>query len=395
MTVPVPGGAFVRRTLALARAEVLHVTRDRATLVQIVLVPLIQLLLLSNAATFAIKRTPAYVVDFDRTSTSRTLVTHLTSSGLIDVVGQSASPDAANDAMLTGRATLVLVVPHEFESSLVRTGSATIGLDLNAEKGSAAGIVQSYVVQTIEAYSRELGVEIRPTRRSVVARSAEFVPPRPGAGVIDVRTRGWYNPGLDYTAYMVPGILVALVTMIGTLLTAQNIAREKEIGTLEQLNVTPISRAEFVTAKLLPFWVLALLDLALGLIVGRLVFGIPIRGSLLLLFGSAGIYLVSALAIGLLISTVVETQQQAMFISFFLIMIYLLMSGLLTPIDSMPRWMQLASEVNPVRHFVAIARAVLVKGAGASEVATPLSVLTVYAAVTMTVAIRQYRKRSA
>ena len=395
MTVPVPGGAFVRRTLALARAEVLHVTRDRATLVQIVLVPLIQLLLLSNAATFAIKRTPAYVVDFDRTSTSRTLVTHLTSSGLIDVVGQSASPDAANDAMLTGRATLVLVVPHEFESSLVRTGSATIGLDLNAEKGSAAGIVQSYVVQTIEAYSRELGVEIRPTRRAVVARSADFVAPRPGAGLIDVRTRGWYNPGLDYTAYMVPGILVALVTMIGTLLTAQNIAREKEIGTLEQLNVTPISRAEFVTAKLLPFWVLALLDLALGLIVGRLVFGIPIRGSLLLLFGSAGIYLVSALAIGLLISTVVETQQQAMFISFFLIMIYLLMSGLLTPIDSMPRWMQLASEVNPVRHFVAIARAVLVKGAGASEVATPLSVLTVYAAVTMTVAIRQYRKRSA
>jgi len=395
MTVPVPGGAFVRRTLALARAEVLHVTRDRATLVQIVLVPLIQLLVLSNAATFAIKRTPAYVVDFDRTSTSRGLVTHLTSSGLIDVVGQSASPDAANDAMLTGRATLVVVVPHEFESSLVRTGSATIGLDLNAEKGSAAGIVQSYVVQTIEAYSRELGVEIRPTRRAVEARSAEFVPPRPGAGVIDVRTRGWYNPGLDYTAYMVPGILVALVTMIGTLLTAQNIAREKEIGTLEQLNVTPISRAEFVTAKLLPFWVLALLDLALGLMVGRLVFGIPIRGSLLLLFGSAGIYLVSALAIGLLISTVVETQQQAMFISFFLIMIYLLMSGLLTPIDSMPRWMQLASEVNPVRHFVAIARAVLVKGAGASEVAAPLSVLTVYAAVTMTVAIRQYRKRSA
>ena len=390
-----PGGAFVRRTLSLARAEVLHVTRDRATLVQIVVVPLIQLLLLSNAATFAIKRTPAYVVDFDRTSTSRGLVTHLTSSGLIDVVGQSASPDAANEAMLTGRATLVVVVPHKFESSLVRTGSATIGLDLNAEKGSAAGIVQSYVVQTLEAYSRELAVDIRPTRRLVASGPATLLPPRPGAGVIDVRTRGWYNPGLDYTAYMVPGILVALVTMIGTLLTAQNIAREKEIGTLEQLNVTPISRAEFVTAKLLPFWVLALLDLALGLAVGRLVFGIPVRGNLVLLFASAGIYLVSALAIGLLISTVVETQQQAMFISFFLIMVYLLMSGLLTPVDSMPQWMQIASELNPVRHFVAIARAVLVKGAGLSEVRFPLSVLVVYAAVAMTVAIRQYRKRTA
>lgn len=395
MSFRLPGGAFTRRTLALARAEVLHVTRDRATLVQIVIVPLIQLLLLSNAATFAIKRTPAYVVDFDRTSTSRTLVTHLTSSGLIEIVGQSPSPDAANEAILTGRATLVVVIPHEFESSLVRTGSATIGLDLNAEKGSAAGIVQSYVGQTLEAYSRELGVEIRPTRRSITVSAANVLSPRPAAGMIDVRTRGWYNPGLDYTSYMVPGILVALVTMIGTLLTAQNIAREKEIGTLEQLNVTPISRAEFVTAKLLPFWVLAILDLALGLLVGRLVFGIPLRGNLLVLFGAAGIYLVSALAIGLLISTVVETQQQAMFISFFLIMIYLLMSGLLTPIDSMPQWLQVASEINPVRHFVAITRDVLVKGAGLSEIRSPLLVLTVYAAVAMAVAIRQYRKRSA
>lgn len=395
MTIRLPGRAFLRRTLALARAEVLHVRRDRAMLVQITLVPLIQLLIVSNAATFQIKRTPAYVVDFDRTSTSRGLVTRLQASGLVKVVGQSASPDASNDAMLSGKATLVVVIPHEFESSLVRTGTAAVGLDLNAEKGSSAGIVQSYVTQTLEAYSRELGVEIHPMRRTVGARTPGLIPPRRGAGVIDVRARGWFNPTLDYTDYMVPGVLVALVTMVGTLLTAQNIAREKEVGTLEQLNVTPISRVEFVTAKLLPFWALGLLDLALGLIVGRLVFGMPMRGSLLLLFGSAGIYLVVALAIGLLISTAVETQQQAMFISFFLIMIYLLMSGLLTPVDSMPHWMQVLSEFNPVRHFVAIARAVLVKGAGLAQIGFQLSVLSAYAVLAMAVAIRQYRKRTA
>lgn len=395
MTFRLPGRAFIRRTLALAHAEVLHVRRDRAMLVQVTLVPLIQLMILANAATFQIKRTPAYVLDFDRTSTSRGLVTRLASSGLIDVVGQSASPDASNEAMLSGSATLVLAIPDEFEASLVRTGTATVGLDLNAEKGSAAGIVQSYVLRTLDAYSRELGVEIRPTRRSVAARSAQYPSPRPGAGLIDVRARGWYNPSLDYSDYMVPGILVALVTMVGTLLTAQNIAREKEVGTLEQLNVTPISRVEFVTAKLLPFLVLGLLDLALGLAFGRLVFGIPVRGSLFLLFGSAVIYLIVALAIGLLISTMVETQQQAMFISFFMIMIYLLMSGLLTPIDSMPHWMQILSEFNPVRHFVAISRAVLVKGAGLAQIKFPLSVLAAYAAVAMTVAVRQYRKRSA
>jgi ABC-2 type transport system permease protein len=194
---------------------------------------------------------------------------------------------------------------------------------------------------------------------------------------------------------MVPGILVALVTMIGTLLTAQNIAREKEIGTLEQLNVTPITKAEFITAKLLPFWVLGLLDLALGLIVARTVFGVPMRGSLPLLFAAAGVYLVVALAIGLWVSTVVETQQQAMFVTFFILMIYLLMSGLLTPIDSMPHWVQLLSELNPVRHFVTISRAVLMKGAGLSEILRPFGILVVYSVVVLTLSIRQYTKRTA
>jgi ABC-2 type transport system permease protein len=209
-----------------------------------------------------------------------------------------------------------------------------------------------------------------------------------GFGRIETRLQELYNPTLNYKHYMVPGILVALVTMIGTLLTAQNIAREKEMGTLEQLNVTPITKAEFITAKLLPFLVLALLDLALGLVVGRLVFGVPMRGSLFLLFGAA-------LSIGIWVSTVVETQQQAMFVTFFILMIYLLMSGLLTPIDSMPHWVQLLSELNPVRHFVSIARSVLIKGAGLSEIVRPLGILVVYAMVVLTLSIRQYSKRTA
>jgi len=207
--------------------------------------------------------------------------------------------------------------------------------------------------------------------------------------------RGRYNPTLNYKHFMVPGILVALVTMIGTLLTAQNIAREKEMGTLEQLNVTPLTKAEFITAKLLPFWVLALLDLALGLIVARLVFGVPMNGSLVLLFAAAAVYLVVALGIGLWISTLVDTQQQAMFVAFFILMIYLLMSGLFTPIDSMPHWVQLLSELNPVRHFVMIVRAILIKGAGLAEIARPLGILGGFAVVVMGLSIRQYSKRTA
>jgi ABC-2 type transport system permease protein len=373
---------FLRRTLVLARAEVLHVVRDKATLVQIIVMPLVQLLLLSNVATFAIRQSPVYVVDFDRSSTSRGLVSRLTSSGLFNIVGQSASPALADDAMLRGDVTLVLTIPHDFEASLTRTNTAPLHIDVNAEKGSAAGIVQSYVAQILESYSNEIAAHrgLMPTRR---------------IGRVETVMRGRYNPTLDYKQYMVPGILVALVTMIGTLLTAQNIAREKEMGTLEQLNVTPITKAQFITAKLLPFWVLALLDLALGLIVAHFVFSVPVRGSLILLFGSAAVYLVVALAIGLWISTLVETQQQAMFVSFFILMIYLLMSGLFTPVDSMPRWVQLLSELNPVRHFVTIARAILMKGAGIVEIARPLGILAVYGAVVLSLSIRQYSKRTA
>jgi ABC-2 type transport system permease protein len=372
----------IRRILFLARAEVLHVVRDRATLAQVLVVPIVQLLILSNAATFQILNTATYVVDLDRTSTSRGLITRFAASGFFQVTGQSASLDVANEALLRGDVTMVLTIPPQFERDLVRDGAAPIELSVNAEKGSAAGIVQSYAATIVGAYSAEL---------SRVAKAA----PIRGNARIDVRTRNWYNQTLNYKHYMVPGILVALVTLIGTLLTAQNIAREKELGTLEQLNVTPMTRGQFIAAKLLPFWVLGLIDLGIGLLVGWLVFGVPMRGSVLLLFGSAALYLIVALAIGLWISTLVETQQQAMFVTFFIMNVYLLMSGLFTPIDSMAPWVQVVSQLNPVRHFVTIARAILIKGAGLAEIAQPLIILIVYGAVMLTLAVRQYSKRTA
>ena len=390
-----PDIPFIRRTLVLARAEVLHVVRDRATLAQLLVIPLLQLLVLSNATTFAIRETQLWVVDRDASSVSRGLVDRFTASGLFRVEGSSPSEAEASDAMLRGRSTVVLTIPPDFARELTRSGTGAVHVDVNAGKGSAAGVVQSYAAQIIGAYARELDAELRPRAGTVRAISSGVAAPHPGGGRIETVTRSWFNPTLDYKHFMVPGILVALVTMIGTLVTAQNIAREKEMGTIEQLNVTPITRAEFITAKLLPFWVLGLLDLTLGLIVGRLVFGVPMRGSLLLLFASAGIYLVVALSIGLWISTVVETQQQAMFVSFFLLMIYLLMGGLFTPVDSMPRWVQLLSELNPIRHFGAIIRAILLKGAGLAEIAKPLGLLSLYAVVIMTLAVSRYRKRSA
>lgn len=383
----------MRQILALARAEVLHVLRDRATLAQVIAVPVVQLIVLANAATFSIRQTPAYVVDQDHTVASRGLVDRLAASGRFRITGASGSADLANDAMLTGATTLVMTIPAEFEQSLVRTGSATVQLWVNAEKGSAAGIVQSYATRILSAYATELGATLRPSRLTV--RAASRAEPVPGRSQIEVRGRSWYNPTQNYKHYMVPGILVALVTLISTMLTAQNIAREKELGTLEQLNVTPITRGQFIAAKLLPFWVLALIDLTLGLLVARFIFGVPMRGSVLLLYGAAAAYLVVTLGVGLLISTRVDTQQQAMFVTFFIMMIYLLMSGLFTPVDSMPRWVQVAAEFNPVKHFVSIARAILIKGAGLAEIAKPLVILVVFAVGFFSLAVRQYSKRAA
>jgi ABC-2 type transport system permease protein len=200
---------------------------------------------------------------------------------------------------------------------------------------------------------------------------------------------------MNYKYYMIPGILVQLLTLIGTLLTAMNIVREKEIGTLDQLNVTPIKRGTFIASKLIPLLTIAMVEFAFGMAVARWGFGVPMRGSVTLVFFAALIYLVVALGVGLWISTLVHTQQQAMFISFFLIMVYLLMSGLFTPIRSMPVWAQWIAEVNPVKHFIVIMREVMLKGAGLRDIARPLGILAVMGVAALSLAVRQYAKRAA
>jgi ABC-2 type transport system permease protein len=313
----------------------------------------------------------------------------MAASGRFEIADASPSMALANRALLDRDVSSILRVPHDFEADLVRVGAAPVQLVFNAEDGAAAGIRRTYATRIIAAYAAEVGEELRPTIATATGA------PMRGAARIDVRARGWFNPELDYQAYMVPGILVLLVTMVATALGSMNIVREKELGTLEQLNVTPVTRAEFIASKLIPFWLIGLGVLAFGLTIARLAFNIPMRGSLALVFLAALIYLLVALGIGLWISTIVETQQQAMFVTFAINMVYMLMSGLFTPILSMPRWAQWIAQLSPVKHFIVLMRAVLVKGAGFSAVQLPLAVLAVYAAVVLTLAVRQYSKRTA
>lgn len=368
----------------LLRKEFLQIFRDRVMLRQLMIMPVVQLLILSSAATFEVRASRLWVVDLDRTAASRGVVDRLLASGRFEPAGQSPTMESADAAMLDRRADVILRLPAAFERDLVRARRADVQVVLNAEDGAQAGITSGYVRDVLQAYARELGAELTPFPLTIDAG---------GEPRIAIERRGWYNAELAYRDYMIPGILVQLVTLIGTLLTAMNVVREKEAGTLEQLNVTPIGRGAFIAAKLIPLWVLALFELTLGLIIARFVFDVPMRGSLPLVYVAAGIYLVAALGIGLYISTLVDTQQQAMFVTFFLVMIYLLMSGLFTPLRSMPEWAQAAAQLNPLMYFTRVMRGVLLRGAGWADVARDVAVLGVFGVAVLGLAVRQYAKR--
>jgi ABC-2 type transport system permease protein len=376
----------------LIRKEFLQIFRDRALVGMLFIMPMVQLLVLSNAATFEVKSARMYVVDRDHSDMSRGVVNRLTASGRFIPAAASPSMALADDAMLNRRVEMILVVPEGFERDLTRDHRASVQIVLNAEDGSAAGVTQSYAGEILASYSTELGSEVSPAMAIAGARTE--APPQRGVSRVEVRHRGWYNPELDYRDYMIPGILVQLVTMVGTLLCAMNIVREKESGTLDQLNVTPVKRSTFIAAKLIPLWSLGMLELAMGLTLARVVFDIPMRGNLAIVFLAAALYLVAALGLGLWVSTVAETQQQAMFVTFAILMVYLLMSGLFTPVRGMPQWAQYAAWLNPVMHFTKLMRAVLLKGAGITDVAPQLGMLAVSGVVVLSIAVRQYRKRA-
>jgi len=378
----------VRTLRFLLRKEYLQIFRDRIMVAQLLLLPCIQLALLANAATFEIRSARLIVVDDDRSATSRGLMDRMRAAGRFELVGSTFSAARADEAMMRREAGVILRIPRDFERALVRTRSAPVQLVLNAEDGAAAGVTLAYAQRIVADYASELAATLR-----VVTSSSDG--PVSGQGRLDVRARGWYNPELDYRLFMVPGILVQLVTMVGTLLTALNIVREKELGTLEQLNVTPVTRGQFIAAKLIPLWSLGLVALSIGMIVARFAFHVPMRGSVLLVFATASIYLLAALGVGLLVSTIVSTQQQAMFVAFFILLVYLLMSGLFTPVRSMPTWAQWIAQANPVMHFIEIMRAVMLRGAGLPEIARSLAVLSLLAAAMFSLSVRLYAKRVA
>lgn len=361
--------------------EFKQIFRNKAMLPIIFVMPIVQMLILVNAATFEIKNIDLAIQDDDHSQTSQQLVTKLLSTGYYRLVGSVSSTKEGQRLMDQNKIDLLVQIPNNFEVDLQRNNKSAVMLDVSAIDGSAASLIFYYTSSIIQDYNTQ-------TIQKWHTLPQALSPP------VVVESRFWYNEELEYDNYITPGLMVILVTMIGMFLSAMNIVREKEIGTMEQLNVTPVSKSQFIISKLLPFWIIGMFELAFGLAIGKLIFNFPIVGSIPLIFGFAAIYLVMVLGLGLIISTIADTQLQAMLTSWFFVVIFILMSGLFTSVENMPPWAQDIAWSTPVTYFMQLIRMVLLKGSEFQHVTRHFTVISIMAVVSVTVAVLTYRKRS-
>lgn len=362
-----------------------QVFRNKAMIPLITVIPIVQLVLLSFAATNEIKNIRLGVMDQDQSNSSMLLHDKFLASESFVSAGTILSQDAADDMLQLEKADIVLVIPEGFERSLYRGEKTDVQLQVNAINGSKGGVAGAYSAMVIQKFNREVLPKL--VGSGAVIQAANPVP-------FNIQTANWYNPTLDYKVYMVPGILAALSTIITLILSAMNLVREKEIGTIEQINVTPIKKYQFIIGKLLPFLLIGLGNLTFALIAAKIFFNIPMVGSLALIYAFCTLAIVAMLGMGLLISSVSETQQQAMFVAWFFMMIFILMGGLFTPIESMPIWAQKLTIPNPVSHFASVMRSVLLKGSGWAEMSYHFTVISITAVIVNLAAVVFYRKRT-
>jgi ABC-2 type transport system permease protein len=371
------------RTLRfLLQKEFRQIFRDPSIIRIIFMMPTIQLLILPWAADYEVKNIQLSVVDHDHSQYSRQLVNKVTASGYFRLQDYSGSYTNALQQVEHDKSDLVLEIPAGFEKKLISEDESTLFMAINAINGVKANLGGAYLRSIIQDFNSEV--------RLKWIQLPRFSPELQ----IQVTSSNWFNPSMNYKYFMVPGILVVLVTMVGSFLASLNIVREKEIGTIEQINVTPVKKYHFILGKLIPFWILGLLILTIGLIIAWAAYGILPAGSLGVIYTFAAVYLLAVLGLGLLLSTYTSNQQQAMLLSFFLMMVFILLSGLYTSIDSMPAWAQAITKANPVTYFIDVMRMVVLKGSGLRDISRHIFIVLGFAVVLNTWAVVNYKKRS-
>ncbi|MGE0790424.1 MAG: ABC transporter permease [Sandaracinaceae bacterium] len=365
---------------AVVQKEVRQTVRDRRMMALLVAAPLIQLFVFGHAVNFDVDRVPAVLVDQDQSHTSREDLRRLMADGTLVRVAERATAAEAEELLDHGEAAVAVVIPTDFERDLVRGRPTTVQLLLDGSDPNRANVasaaVSSYFAGRSVALMRE-----RLARRGV----------RMPAGARAER-RVYFNPTLESAVYMVPGVMAMLLLLITTIVSSMGLARERESGTLEQILVTPVSSGVLLIGKMLPFAVIGLVDFGIAMVVGSYVFDMPIRGSLLLLSFATLLYLATTLGMGLLIATLSRSQQQAFLGGFLFMLPAALLSGIMTPIRSMPAWLQPFTLLNPLRHYQEILRGALLRGAGFDELSRQLLVLAVMGALVLSFASFRFRR---
>lgn len=369
----------------LLKKEFLQIFRDRFMLRVMVMLPIVQLLVLPLAANYDIKNFRMAAIDRDNTQFSRRLLTKMQAGGFFSLAAAVPSWAQAERMIERGDVDMIVEIPDRFERDMVLGRSPELSVHISAINGLSAGVAAGYANSIVGDFAAEL--------------AADGMIPMPLSGEtakfpvqIDVATQEWYNPKFDYKTVIVPGILALLITIAGLSMMALNTVKEKERGTIEQLNVTPMSRTRYMLAKMIPFFLIGLVQFTIGLTIARFVYAIPMVGSLFLLYGVVALYLVGILCLGFVIANLSDTQVQAIFLTFFIMMTLILMSGLFTPIESMPEWAQRADVINPVAHIISSVKMILVKGSTATDLTLHWLGLGIFAAAMGVLSVVTFRK---
>ena len=372
---------MIRRIRTLIVKEFLELRQTPRLLQLILIAPVLQLAMLGYAATTDVKDVPILIVDGDRSDRSREIIERFDASPNFKIVGEADSPDAADAALSSGRAWLAIVIPRGLQATLEGRGSArdaVIQILADGTDANSSGVALAYAAGLVTRYNATLA-------------------DRDGTclGTIDGRVRVWFNAQLESRNFMVPGVIALLLLVITANLSSMAIVRERELGTLEQLNVTPLGRWELILGKLLPYALVGFIDVLLVMALAVYWFEVPLRGSVPLLMAGSMVYLLCTLGLGLFVSTISSTQQQAMMTStfFFLVpMIYL--SGFIFPIENMPRVIQGVTTLIPLRYFLIIVRGIFLKGVGFDVLWPQFAALASWGVVVLSLAAVRSHKRA-
>jgi ABC-2 type transport system permease protein len=370
----------IQRILALLRKEFGQLFKDKRLLPLVFVAPVLQLTFLGFAASLDVKNISMVICDLDKSVESRSLIQSFTNSGYFTVEYATEDYNSIQDYVDNNKVNMALVIPHRFGNNILAGQPAKIQVLLDGSEGNTAAITMGYVNQIVLGRSTTILTELLGGK----------VP----SGRVNAEIRAWYNPSLKSRNYMVPGVLVLILLITTTNLTAMAIVKEKEVGTLEQIMVTPIRPVELILGKLIPFTLIGLVNVCVVLAVMVFGFAIPVKGSVLLLFLLSGFFLLNTLGVGLFVSTISRTQQQAMMtVVFFIVMPMMYISGFVFPIENMPKPLQVLSYFIPMRYYLIVLRSIILKGVGLSTLWPEASILLGTGITILTASALRFRKK--